>query len=208
MTQKIIQIVPTENFFSITWNIGKRCNFDCMYCPTYLHDDISANKSFEELQTNWIKIFEATKQKNLKYKISFSGGEVTINKNFLPFLEWFTSNYQPYIGKILVTSNGSASYRYYSNLLKHIDNLSLSVHSEHVNEQKFFETVIKLQADYKNKKFIHVNLMNEFWNQERIKYYENICKKYHISYSVNEIDYSLKTREQPIMKGKLNFEIH
>jgi len=179
-----------------------------MYCPTYLHDDTSSNKSLEEFKANWVKIFEATKQKNLKYKISFSGGEVTINKNFIPFLEWLTSNYQQYIGQILVTSNGSASYRYYSNLLKYVDNLSLSLHSEHVNEQKFFETVIKLHVQFKNKKFIHVNFMNEFWNQNRITYYESICKQHHVSYSINEIDYNLKTREYPIMKGKLNFEIH
>ena len=55
--------------------------------------------------------------------------------------------------------------------------------------------------------FIHVNIMNEVWNQKRIVLYTDILNKHSISYSINEIDYELKTRSFPIMKGKQNLEI-
>jgi molybdenum cofactor biosynthesis enzyme MoaA len=179
-----------------------------MYCPERLHNSYSNNKSFEELQSYWLKIFENTQEQNLKYKISFTGGEITVNKNFLPFVIWLRQNYSDRIDKILVTTNGSASLNYYKKLFEQVDNISFSVHSEHIDEKKFFDTVVKLKKTLNPKKFVHVNIMNEFWNQERIPIYIKICEQNNISYSLSEIDYSLKTRAVPILKGRHNYDVH
>ena len=53
-------------------------------------------------------------------------------------------------------------------------------------------------------KHIHVNIMNEWWNEDRIPMYCDILKSYNISHNVNQINYSWQTRTIPIMKGKLN----
>jgi hypothetical protein len=45
----------------------------------------------------------------LQYKIAFTGGEVTANKDFLPFLEWLRDNYNKYLSQLLITTNGSAT---------------------------------------------------------------------------------------------------
>jgi hypothetical protein len=177
-----------------------------MYCPERLHDNHSENKSLEDLQRYWLKIFEKTSDLNFKYKISFTGGEITVNKNFLPFIIWLKQYYGNRIDKILVTSNGSASFNFYKKLGMQVDNMSFSVHSEHIDETKFFNTIVKLKKSLGTKKFLHVNIMNEFWNQERIPIYIKICEQNHISYSLSEIDYNLKTRTVPIFKGKLNYD--
>lgn len=204
----IYRIEPTDQVFSVTWNIGTRCNYDCMYCPPSLHDDHSKHAPLDLLQQRWQSIFNKTAHKNLLYKISFTGGEVTVNKSFLPLLQWMRENYQDNIAKILVTSNGSASLNYYTRLYKLIDNLSLSFHSEHADEQKFLDLAIKLRQNLLAGKHLHVNIMNETWNQHRIPAYQKILDQYGISNIVNNIDYSKQTRSFPIMKGKANLEIH
>jgi hypothetical protein len=179
-----------------------------MYCPTSLHDNYSKNVPVYLLKQRWQSIFSKTSHKNLLYKISFTGGEVTVNKGFLPFLQWIQENYQENIAKILVTSNGSASLNYYTKLYTLVDNLSLSFHSEHADEQKFFDLAIELHRNLAPGKHLHINIMNELWNQDRIKMYQQLLNKHSISNAVNNINYSMQTRSIPIMKGKLNLEIH
>ena len=204
----IYRIEPTDQVFSLTWNIGTRCNYDCMYCPASLHDNYSKHVPLDLLKQRWQSVFGKTAHKNLLYKISFTGGEVTVNKSFLPLLRWMRENYQDNIAKILVTSNGSASLNYYTKLYALVDNLSLSFHSEHADEQKFFDLAIKLHQNLLPSKHLHVNIMNEVWNQHRIPTYQRILDQHNISNVVNNIDYAKQTRSFPIMKGESNLDIH
>jgi len=204
---KIISIKPTEDYFSLNWQIDIRCNYDCMYCSPKWHDNSSRVKSMEELQNVWLNVFDKTKNLNLPYKISFTGGELTANKNFLPFVTWLKNNYSKYLFKVLVTTNGSASTGYYQKMFEAVDNISFSLHSEHIDEQKFFNKLIQLRKKLLPNNFIHVDIMNEFWNQARIPHYIQLLESNNISYSVNEIDYNYQTRAIPIMKGNLNLEI-
>lgn len=207
-TDPIVEIRPSTEFFSITWTITTRCNYDCMYCPAEVHDTTSNFWTLEEFQKQWTSIFEKTSHLGLKYKISMSGGEATINKNFLPFLKWLKSEYGDHIGQLLLTSNGSASVNYYKKLYALIDNLSFGLHSEHVNEVEFFEKLIELNKFAKSlDKVLHVDLMDEEWNQARIPHYEKILEENKITYSRNQINYKYSTRTYPIFKGKLNLDI-
>lgn len=207
MEPSIVSVEPTEKTFSITWQLGIRCNYDCMYCPAKWHDNTSKHHSLSLLKECWLSIYQKTSSSNLPYKISFTGGEVTNNKHFLPFVEWLRTNYADDIGKLLVTTNGSATTQYYKKLFNYIDNISISIHSEHIDEQKIFGTIIELKRWIDDSKFLHVNIMDEFWNQDRITYYQDLLQEHGISYGVNEVNYDLKTRSYPIIRGKLNFEI-
>jgi molybdenum cofactor biosynthesis enzyme MoaA len=178
-----------------------------MYCSPRWHDNTSKHKDLDTLKRNWIEIFQRTHQQNLKYKISFTGGEVTGNKHFLPFVKWLRTEYGAHLSQLLLTTNGSATLKYYTKLFEVIDNISFSTHSEHMNEQAFFDTVIALKNTISKDKFIHVNVMNEFWNQDRIAYYQKLLDDNHINYYLNQLNYSFQTRTIPIMKGKLNLAI-
>lgn len=203
----IVSVEPISRVFSITWNLGIRCNYDCMYCPTKWHNDTSKHHSLETLQNAWLSIYNKTAEKNLKYKISFTGGEVTSSRAFLPFVRWLKINYSDKIDAILTTTNGSATTKYYLKLYEYVDNISFSVHSEHIDENKFFNTILEIASTVGKSKFIHVNIMDEFWNQDRIPYYVNLLQTHGVSHNINKIDYSLKTREYPTHKGNLNFDI-
>lgn len=204
---KIIQIKPVTRVFSITWNMGNRCNYDCMYCPPKFHSSTTPHKTLDELKHTWLNILSQTQEKNLKYKISVSGGEITGNRDFMPFLQWLREHYSDQLDIILLTTNGSATYKYYKKLFELVDNISFSVHSEHINEKKFFDCVIKLHTELPENKHMHINIMDEWWNQGRIKLYCDILSKHNISHNVNQIDYSHQTRVVPIMKGNLNLAV-
>ena len=203
----IISTKPTKEYFSLTWQVDIRCNYDCMYCSPEWHDNSSGFKSMEELKSAWLTIFDKTKNLNLLYKISFTGGELTANKNFLPFVTWLRDNYAEHLFKLLVTTNGSASTGYYQKMFNSVDNITFSMHSEHADEQKFFNMILDLSQNLPDGKFLQVAIMNEHWNQDRIPLYTKLLDKNNISYNVNEIDYSYQTRKYPIFLGKLNLEV-
>jgi molybdenum cofactor biosynthesis enzyme MoaA len=205
--EKIISVTPVPEYFSLTWMLGSRCNYDCMYCPTELHDSTSRPHDLATMQQVWRNIYNKTQHKNLPYKISFTGGEVTANKNFLPLVEWLRTNYSD-VAMILLTTNGSASQQYYKKLANVVNSISFSTHSEFMDEKKFFDTVLAInQVMIRPAKSVHVNIMNEQWNQDRIKLYQQWLDKHNISHSINEINYAMATRIHILDKGKRNLAI-
>jgi MoaA/NifB/PqqE/SkfB family radical SAM enzyme len=177
-----------------------------MYCPTELHDNTSAHPDLEKLKTAWNSFYQKTQQVGLPYKIGFTGGEVTANRSFLPLVEYLRSN--PFnIGQLIVSTNGSASLNYYTKLSAIVDSISFSTHSEHIDEQDFFNKALELnKLMIRPEKSFHLNIMNEFWNQDRIELYRSWCNTHKISYSVNQINYAKQTREYPVLQGTYNLE--
>jgi molybdenum cofactor biosynthesis enzyme MoaA len=203
---KIIRVEPSDPMTSLTWMIGSRCNYDCMYCPSELHDDTSPHPDFDKLKQSWLSFCHKTQHLGLPYKISFSGGEVTANRNFLPLVEFIREgNFN--VGQIIVTTNGSASENYYSKLAGLVDAISFSTHSEFFDELEFFNKAKSINALMPRPlKSFHVNVMDEFWNQERVGKYCNWLKDQNISHSINYIDYTKQIRSQPILKGNYNLD--
>lgn len=198
MNNQIIKIEPVPKYFSITWMLGSFCNYDCMYCPKELHDNTSRPHDLETMQTVWRNIYGKTQHLGLKYKISFTGGEVTANKNFLPLVKWLRSTYDE-IAMIVITTNGSASADYYLRLAQVVEAISFSTHSEFMIEEEFFAKAVKVNSIMiaPNKSF-HVNIMDEYWNTEGIERYKSILDSYQINHSTNKIDYSNQIRTYPI----------
>ena len=186
---KIVAVTPTTDYFSVEWNLGRRCNYDCMYCPTDLHDATSKPHSLSVLQSAWQNIVAQTQHQGLKYKIVFSGGEVTANRSFLPLIEYLRSG-DFNIGQLLVTTNGSASQAYYLRLAELVDSISFSTHTEFWNESKFFDTVIAVnQVMIRPEKSVHVNIMDEPEVRHRFVEFETVLAKHNVSHSINTIEY-------------------
>lgn len=191
---------------ALTWMIGARCNYDCMYCPSELHDKTSSHPDLERLKMVWQSLYQKTKDQQLPYKISFTGGEVTANKSFLPLIEYLTTG-EFNIGQLIITTNGSASLNYYKKLARLVDAISFSIHSEFIEEKIFFNKALAINSMMiRPKKSFHLNIMNEFWNQERIELYKSWCEQHNVGYSINTIDYSSQTRTDPILQGTYNLE--
>jgi MoaA/NifB/PqqE/SkfB family radical SAM enzyme len=204
---KIVRVQPIPEYFSITWMLGSRCNYDCMYCPAELHDATSSSHDLEIMKQVWQNIYNKSTDKKLPYKISFTGGEVTANKNFLPLVQWLKTSFDD-VKMILLSTNGSASEKYYLKLAQHVESISFSTHSEFMNEQEFFNKVDAVnKIMLRPAKSVHVNIMDEYWNQDRIELYRVWLEQRNISYSVNSIDYKSQVRDVVFTKGIQNLAI-
>ena len=204
---KIIEVNPLPNHFSITWFLGDLCNYDCMYCPSEVHNNTNThNHDLATMKSVWRNIDQKAKKLGLKYKISFTGGEVTANKNFLPLLKWLRENYHD-IEFVGISTNGSASVNYLKTISKYVDSISFSTHSEFMDESKFFKKVLVIdRLMIRPEKSLHVNIMDEYWNQSRTPLYTKWLLDHNISFSITKIDYSKKISIHPMIKGNLNIE--
>ena len=98
--------------------------------------------------------------------------------------------------------------KYYEKLTNYVDAISFSTHTEFMNEKVFFQKAKVLNSlMVRPTKSFHVNIMDEYWAKERIKLYEKFCIKNQISFSINEIIYNKKTREEVLKNGQNNLKI-
>lgn len=204
---EIIKVTPTEDVFSISWMFNRYCNYECLYCKSNDHTNKQDFKTLEEYQQAWRNIYKNI-SKDKKIKLAFTGGELVTNKQFLPFIKWLRLNYKDSIRGIFVTTNGSASQRYYEELCEYVESICLSLHSEYVNETKFLNTAKSINKMLvRPEKSLHVKIMNETWNKDRFPLYEKFFKDNDIDYSICEIDYSETNRKIPLQQGVYDFEI-
>ena len=186
---KIIRVEPIVPMVSMNWMLGSRCNYACSYCPPDLHDDTSPHPDLNRLKQAWDSFYSKTHNLKLPYKISFTGGEVTANKSFLPLIEFLREG-DFNIGQITVTTNGSASTAYYLRLAEIVDAISFSIHSKFWDEHKFFDTVIAVnKVMIRPEKSCHVNIMDEPWDRENIPRYQELLNQNRVSNSINLIRY-------------------
>ena len=159
----VVAINSGSEHFEITWDLGRRCNFDCTYCADHRHNNTSPHASLETLiKTSKFVI----KYKNLlqtymysdrEYLIGFTGGEPTNNPNFLAMCEYMHSLNDPSI-KIDVTTNGAFSETYCNKLMETVDKATISYHCE--VDQSIKDTVIDRIYQMKESNYeCQVNLM-------------------------------------------------
>lgn len=141
-----IEILATERVHDsdikqVYWEIGRRCNFDCSYCSSNIHNKTDAHKTLTQLLNATEKVLD---QFSGGQKVNFiiSGGEPTLNPAFLDWVRYISS-----LGHALsMHSNGSRLPDYYKELI-HYGNLNLSAHFEFYNHNKFLKIVSAVTAE-------------------------------------------------------------
>jgi MoaA/NifB/PqqE/SkfB family radical SAM enzyme len=137
----------------VEWNIGKRCNYDCSYCPAEIHDNISSHQDINKMKTVIDTLCEI---KNKKIRISFTGGEPCVHPQFTQLLEYA----KPKVSWINVTTNGTRTAEYYQHLLSDLVNhLVLSLHFE-FDWQKALNSILRAYKGSNNKNvLVHVMML-------------------------------------------------
>ena len=136
----------TGKVFQVTWDLGRRCNYDCSYCPAHRHDNFSPHASLDELKSAVDFLFEYidTYMEKRSYKhtsISFTGGEPTVNPNFIPFVKYLKEQYEAnYKDKwfcgFALTSNGAMSAKMANAVMENLGHITVSYHAESDNKLK------------------------------------------------------------------------
>lgn len=119
---KITSRWPHQGSIKVEWNLGKRCNYDCTYCPASIHDNSSPHTDIEILKSTVDKLIILGKP----IRLSFTGGEPTVHPKFNQLVK-----YCKHVGIswISVTTNGTLPYEFYASL--NVDQLVFSMHLEY-----------------------------------------------------------------------------
>lgn len=140
-----------ENTVKVEWNIGKRCNYDCSYCPAEIHDNHSKSTPIDEL----ISAADQLLQINKHMRISFTGGEPCVNKGLPQLIEYIKLNGVSFVS---VTTNGTMPADYYA--CQRVDQYVFSVHFEYDTE-RVLETILSINDLNKFQIVVHVMVLEE-----------------------------------------------
>ena len=132
-----------QGSIKIEWNLGKRCNYDCSYCPASIHDNSSPHTDIEILKATVDKLVTLGKP----IRLSFTGGEPCVHPKFVELITY--CNYKG-ISWISVTTNGTLPYEFYASL--NVDQFVFSLHLEY-DWQRVYNTMSKV-ADRTNLRLV------------------------------------------------------
>lgn len=148
---------------NIIWDLGPRCNFDCVYCDPITHDNHSEHATFDELKqtTFFIKeyldlVLSYRKKKN--YNVSLTGGEPTYNPHFDKIIPYLHEKFGKHFN---ITTNGSFNNDVRNVMKDHMTKLTISYHCD--SSKAIKERVVDNMLWLKENGFkFRVNLMFHF----------------------------------------------
>lgn len=158
--------LPKPERFMVTWDTGRRCNFDCTYCEATRHDNISSLHSYDEL----LKTFEFVKEYtgDQLVNVNFTGGEPTVNNAFWKLAEHIHKTETRF--RLSLTTNGAWHPKNTDRIAKWFEGVTVSYHAEGAEILKK-QTMDNIKLLHKTGIWLQVNVMmhvDHFTECERI----------------------------------------
>ena len=151
----------------VTWDIGRRCNYDCSYCGATRHDNHSPHHGFNELKITfdfiktWTNIYN-TQRLSSTTTINFTGGEPTVNPNFWKLVD----HVKQHNFNIGLTTNGAWNKKHTKTISENFSGVTVSYHAEADQRLKdqVVENILELS---KTDIWLQVNVMLhvDYWNE-------------------------------------------
>ena len=156
--------------FVINWNLGNTCNWECSYCPSYLHDGSVPWSDIEKIKTNLLKIKNRFFDKRIK--IEFVGGEVTLKNDFIDLLKFCKE--QDF--RTTIMTNASRTVNYWESLVEFLDEAILSFHPE-LASREHYENIIDLCYKSNTNPIARIAMVKDnFW--DLVDYKKSLEEKY------------------------------
>lgn len=139
--------------FSVSWILGRFCNYKCSYCWPYARSDELDHQPLE-VYTNAINEIKRQANQNgfNQFHWSFSGGEPTAYKNLLDLVKHIQSDAVPSYQSIHMTTNLSPGSKWWKNWCANTEllqrrSLTASFHDEFAKEQEFGDKILMLMEE-------------------------------------------------------------
>jgi MoaA/NifB/PqqE/SkfB family radical SAM enzyme len=147
---KITSRWPHQDKIKIEWNLGKRCNLDCAYCPEYIHDNHSSHIDIEQLRAT-VAVLNAL---DAPVRLSLTGGEPSVHPHIEELLA--SINDAKNIVWLSMTTNGTRTGKWYVDQSKYLDQYVFSLHYEKNKDQVFDHILAFASAKTDTKILVHV----------------------------------------------------
>lgn len=139
-----------SHLFTVSWITTRYCNYECSYCWPHARSSTPDTKPTELYLNTMDSIKTQARANGFKnFHFSFSGGEPTANKQFLPLVEHYCSDTEPEYQSIHMTTNLSPHVKWWNRFIKYTSTLqrksiTASFHDEFANEQEFGDKCLAL----------------------------------------------------------------
>jgi len=161
------------NLFSISWILGRFCNYSCSYCWPYAHSDKPDHLELDLYKRVIDQIrFQASQNSFTRFHWSFSGGEPTAYKHFLELSSKVS------LDSMHMTTNLSPGLQWWGRWLTTTESsrrrsITASFHHEFADEQEFGNKILFLM---KNNIFVTIN---QVMVPEKFNELYDRCKRFH-----------------------------
>lgn len=174
---KVTSIYPHQDKIKVEWNLGKRCNYNCEYCPSEIHDSVSPHT---EIDTLYRAVDSLVAVGDIR--LSFTGGEPCVHPMFEELVSYCKSTG---IRWVSVTTNGTRKADYYVALS--VDQYVFSLHFE-VDWRRVLDTIIEVHRT--SQRFVMVNLMAHQDKMDLAKEAVQLLSAANVPYVVRRIRWS------------------
>lgn len=179
--------------FSVSWILGRFCNYNCSYCWPYARTDQIDHLSLE-VYTNTINEIKRQANKNgfNQFHWSFSGGEPTAYRHLLDLVKHIQSDAVPSYQSIHMTTNLSPGSKWWKTWCSNTEllqrrSITASFHDEFAKEQEFGDKCLQLQYE-----LVHVTINQVMVPEKFYELYERM-ERFH----KRGINVTLKPQSDP-----------
>ena len=148
-----------QPLFSVSWILGRFCNYNCSYCWPYARSDRIDHQSLEIYTSTIDEIKRQAKQNGFdRFHWSFSGGEPTAYKQLNDLVKHVQDDIDSTYQSIHMTTNLSPGSKWWNTWCKNTEmlqrrSITASFHDEFAREQEFGDKCLQLQYE-----LVHVTI--------------------------------------------------
>ena len=172
---KVTSRWPHQDSVHVEWNIGKRCNLDCGYCPAVIHDNHSPHTNIQKL----LDAVDALKELGKPVRVSLTGGEPCVHPDIEDLLEHISQS----LDWVNVTSNATRDYKWYAN--QPVNHYVFSLHFDNNNWERCISTILMFTqiSDIP----YHINVMAHHKYMDRVRSAVDLFDSHNIKYAIRRI---------------------
>ena len=156
---KVTSVWPHQDQIKVEWNLGKRCNYDCSYCPTAIHDNFSPHTDINVLEATIDRLCELDKP----LRISLTGGEPCVHPDIEDLFDYMK---RKNIFWINLTTNGTRSASWYLQNEMFFNHVVFSLHFEH-DWQRVMHIINQFYDSTEREFFVNVMAHHDFMDEVR-----------------------------------------
>lgn len=132
-----------RDMFSVSWLLGRFCNYKCSYCWPYARSDRKDHRPTQLCLTTIDEIKRQARERGFNsFHFSLSGGEPTFHPGYLDIMKHLADDVgNTNFTSVHMTSNISRNMKWFETYVEHASkfhraSITASYHREHVNSQK------------------------------------------------------------------------
>jgi len=183
--------------FSVSWILGRFCNYNCSYCWPYARSDKLDHQPLEVYKRTVDEIKRQARENGFtQFHWSFSGGEPTAYKHLLDLTKYLDDGPQTPYQSIHMTTNLSPGSKWWKTWCDHTAllqrrSITASYHDEFAKEQEFGDKCLQLQYE-----LVHVTINQVMVPEKFYELYERMERFYK-----RGINVTLKPQSNPTASG-------